>query len=111
MNTIDKIALGLVIVTPISRAGPLAIDTFLDRGEDAYTMAYGFQVFGIMQITLALTLGLVIGWWLYKESKEQGRSPWVWFLLGLTHSLIAVVVFMIIPIYEDWKSKGTESKP
>jgi hypothetical protein len=101
MKTTDRLALALVVFALISRLGPLAIEAFRRQNPDLQALGLSYQILAALQVVLSLTLSIAIGAWLYKESKTQGRSPWVWFLLGLMFSLMAVVAFLLIPMCEQ----------
>ena len=47
----------------------------------------------IMLGLTALVIGAVCGFALYSAAKRDGRSPWVWGIVGLLTNIIGVVVY------------------
>lgn len=100
MKQLDKVALVAVIMALISRVAPLLYQMFGRSNYNSYRITWIYTSIGVLGIILSLTLSIAIGCWLYNEAKREARSAWVWFLLGFMFQLIAVAVFILIPIYE-----------
>jgi hypothetical protein len=55
--------------------------------------------YSLIQIAVAV--------WLFLEAGRKGRSCWVWSLLGLCFSLMAAVLYYVVPIEKKFRTKYT----
>ena len=100
MKQLDKVALIAVILALISKTAPLLYQVYGRSNYSTYRITWMYTSMAMLGVILSLALSIAIGCWLYNEAKRENRSTWVWFLLGFMFQLIAVAVFILIPIYE-----------
>ena len=106
MKNVDKAALILIVLALISNfAGPI-VQKLAYMNPEWLALSHFQLGLGIITAILSLTLGIGIGVWLIREARQDGRSPWIWFLFGFMFNLLAVIVYLLLPIYEERK-KGT----
>lgn len=48
-----------------------------------------------MFVVTALVIGAVCGYALYAAAQRDGRSPWVWGVVGLLTNIIGVVIYRV----------------
>lgn len=48
-----------------------------------------------MFVVTALVIGAVCGYALYTAAQRDGRSPWVWGVVGLLTNIIGVVIYRV----------------
>lgn len=44
---------------------------------------------------IALAIGVLCAWLLYRAAQREGRNPWVWGLAGFLTNVVALVVFQL----------------
>ena len=106
MKTIDKAALTLIILSVISEFARPIVPRLAYMHPEWRALPHFQLGLGIITGILSLALGIGIGVWLIREARQDSRSPWIWFLFGLVFNLLAVIVYLLLPIYEERK-KGT----
>ena len=55
--------------------------------------------------TVEILINILIGCWLYFNAKVNSRPKTIWFLLGLIFGFFSIILFFIIPIYNELKNK------
>lgn len=106
MKTIDKAALILIVLALISELARPIVQK-LAYMDPSWPALPHFQVgLGIITGIMSLALGIGIGVWLIREARQDGRSPWIWFLFGFVFNLLAVIVYLLLPIYEERKESN-----
>ena len=48
-----------------------------------------------MLVVTALVVGAVCGYALYVAAQRDGRSPWVWGIVGLLTNIVGVVIYRV----------------
>lgn len=110
MKSIDRAALILIILYLISEFSTPIIRRWTLVNPVLRTLPFYEACFTVITALLSLTLSIGIGIWLIREARRDGRSPWIWFLFGLAFNLLAVIVYLLLPIYEQRKKINSEPR-
>ena len=108
MKPIEKAAVVLIALCVIAHGGPPLLTLGQGSNPEFRVLPFYYAAFGMLRIGLALALSLGIAIWLSREAKRDGRSPWVWGLFGFVFELLAVVLYILLPIYEARRAGNGE---
>jgi len=101
MKTVDKGALVLIVLAVISGISRPLVQRLSRMAPDLWPLPEYQIAMGVVTAIVSMSLGIGIGIWLVQQARRDGRSVWVWFLFGLVFNLIAVLVYLLLPIYEE----------
>ena len=62
-----------------------------------------------IQALLGLAVQIGVGVWLFTEAKKENDTAWLWLVLGLVFGLIAAVLYFLMKIYDELKSRPVEN--
>lgn len=110
---IERIAIVVLILWVVSFI-PNPLTTIVVArmyGHDEFQQ-FQFLKSVLASISILLTWGvhIAIGVWLFFEAKRNQKSKWSWLLFGIVFGLVAVVLFVLLQIHADLrtrKEKGT----
>ena len=105
MKSIDRAALVLIVLALISTFGTFVIRRLAYLSPNLQTLPNFTTIFAVLTGVVSLTMSIGIGSWLAKEARQDGRSPWIWFLFGFMFNLIGMIAYLLLPIYEERKSR------
>jgi hypothetical protein len=49
---------------------------------------------------LSAVVAVAVAVWLFRMARRDGASPWVWCMFGLFFSVVAVILYLVLQIYE-----------
>ena len=105
MNKFEKIAILLVIAWLIALIFPFFADTIVLRFmtlEEYGALKSLQQVTLIAMSVITFLVQIVIGVWLYIDSKKKGNKPWVWLLFGFVFGINALILYYLIEIKNSY---------
>ena len=102
----EKYALTILILVIIGFIATLSGRFFplMYPGMKTQISLYTTTFAGVFMI-LSYLLRIAIAAWLWTQSKYDNRAKWTWTALGLFGGLWAPVLYFLIPIAEDLRSK------
>lgn len=101
MKQVEKAAVVLIGLTLASRIASLIFDRYLLSAPDVEASASYHTAIGSLRVLMPLVINMAIGVWVYREAAKDGRTPWVWALLALLYGMVALIAFMVLPLYDQ----------
>lgn len=108
MKAIEKSAVVLIALAAITHGGPPLLAYAQGSNPNLRIESFYCAAFGIISFGSALALSVGIAIWLFREARLDGRSPWVWGLFGFVFGILAVVLYILLPMYEERRAKTGE---
>jgi len=104
MTKTDRLALAGLILYAVCTGGTALMDWQATAHTVGGEWMRRYYVLSIPRAALAYLFNIAIAVWLFREARAQGRQPYVWAAMGLFFTLISVVIFMLLPWYEQTRS-------
>jgi uncharacterized membrane protein len=59
---------------------------------------------------VSILIHIGVAAWLFKQAKRDGNSPWIWTLFGLVFSIIAVIMYLLSELVQQFKGKESDNQ-
>ena len=107
----------LAIITIILWFASLVLDPVLMfivmrfGGTDALTAITMSDVMPLsIKNILDVAVHIAVGIWLFKQTRRDGNSPWIWTLFGLVFSITAVILYLLSEMIQQLKNKESDNQ-
>ena len=102
MKKIEKILIVIFILSIATFVGSFFSHVWIAkiiRPEIMAEITFFQKIISLVPLVFTFIIHLVIGGWLYSESKKTDFSPKLWFIFGCFFGIMAAVLFYLMKIY------------
>ena len=111
-NEIEKLAIWYIPAFLIATLAASAMSDILPHLLESGSLGVGKTISFVFFVANAIQYidNLVVAIWLYIQLKNQNGKKWAWLLFGAIAHLFAVIIFVVLMLYENQNASNKAIK-